>query len=337
MSKSIKREKTMINLMNKPLLVKESFLEVFLNSEKGFVEPQLSNNDDGIVTIFIHGLLTKRDDFSCVSRSYDSIKEDIKHAIDDEDTKAILLDIDSPGGEVGGLFDLVDYIQKARTQKPIYSYVNDNAFSAAYAIASAASKIFINRTSGVGSIGVIATYMNISEADKKMGVKYTTIFAGEKKNDLSPHEELGDTARADLQAEVDRLYEIFVSTVAKNRGITEGSIRATKAGCFYGDKAIEIGLADEKISEEPVEMLKKFGGASDGVVYRLEGKKMATEEHIEEQIEDVGDIEKYRCEVLEITKLCKLAHAENRISEFIEKKLGSGGSEGGFIEHNEDW
>ncbi len=143
----------------------------------------------GVAIIPIHGLLTKRRElFSSIfgTTSYEEIFEAISSALTDEKVEKILLDIDSPGGEVGGLFDLVDFIYNARIQKPIYAFANDHAFSAAYAIASTASKIFVNRVSGVGSIGVIATHVDVSEADKKEGIRYTTIFAGEKKNDLSP-------------------------------------------------------------------------------------------------------------------------------------------------------
>lgn len=97
--------------------------------------------------------------------SYEDIFSAISEAIEDEKVEKILLDVDSPGGEVGGLFDLVDFIFNARNQKPIYSFANDCACSAAYAIASATNRIFINRTSCVGSIGVIATHLDVSEAD----------------------------------------------------------------------------------------------------------------------------------------------------------------------------
>jgi signal peptide peptidase SppA len=207
------------------------------------------------------------------------------------------LDIDSPGGEVSGLFDLVDFIYESREVKPIYAIANDHAFSAAYAIASAASKIFVNRTSGVGSIGVIATHVDQSSYDKKEGIKYTTIFAGDKKNDLSPHEPLSDEATADLQKEVNRLYEMFVATVARNRGVSTAQIRATQAALYYGANSVSLGLADET--------------ADFRKCLQITGEKMTE------------DIENYKAEILEISKLCKLAHAENKLTEFIEQNLSS--------------
>jgi signal peptide peptidase SppA len=221
----------------------------------------------------------------------------ISLALDDSKVNSILLDIDSPGGEVSGLFDLVDFISESRNEKPIYAIANDYAFSAAYAIASAASKIFVNRTSGVGSIGVIATHVDVSEFDKKEGIKYTTIFAGDRKNDLSPHEPISGDALSDLQKEVDRLYGMFVATVARNRNITTTQIRATQAALYYGTDALSLGLADE---------VANFNKC----LSTITGGNQMTE-----------DIDLYKAEVLEISKLCKLSHAENKLAEFIEQNL----------------
>ena len=298
-------------LMNKPLLLNSHFLEVVANIEWLSAEnaPNFSYNIYNSVAIIpIHGLLTKRRElFSPIfgSTSYEEISKTLSEALDNPKVEKILFDIDSPGGEVGGLFDLVDFIYNTRTQKPIYAAVNDHAFSAAYAIASATSKIFVNRVSGVGSIGVIATHLDVSEADKKAGLKFTTIFAGEKKNDLSPHEPLTENAVGDLRNEVNRLYEIFIETVARNRNISSEKVQSTEAATYFGADALTSGLADE---------LTDFRGC----LSIITGGNM--QEDIESQI---NEIEKYRAEVLEITKLCKLAHAENKISEFIEHGLNA--------------
>lgn len=258
-------------------------------------------NDKRIAKIPIHGLLTKRPElFSPLldTVSYEEIQDAILRAQQDSEVSMILLDIDSPGGEVSGLFDIVDFIYESRKCKPIYSIANDQAFSAAYAIASATSKIFITRTGGVGSIGVIATHMDVSEADKKEVVKFTTVFAGSKKNELSPHEPLSDEAARDLQSEVNRLYEIFVDTVARNRGMSAEQIKATQAATYFAENAVAIGLADEI--------------ASNGELFRtILGGNMNEE------------MERYKTEIIEITKLCKLAHAEGQIMKFIEEGLSA--------------
>lgn len=319
MNQSMIREKN-LNLKNKPLMLASQFFETMSSFEwltKNMSERLSYSIDNSTAVIPITGLLTKRDEMFFGTTNYDDIRIAISQALEDDGVESILLDIDSPGGEVGGLFDLVDFIYESRNQKPIYAYANDSAFSAAYAIASACSKIFINRTSGVGSIGVIATHTDISEADKQMGVKYTTIFAGSKKNDLSPHEPLSESAKDELQEEVNRLYEMFLSTVARNRGISAELVRATQAATYYGDNAIQIGLADE-LSNNPIKSLRKIGVvASDISKLKMKGEDMT--EDIETKA--ANEMAEYKAEILEITQLCKLAHAENKISEFVEENL----------------
>jgi ClpP class serine protease len=118
------------------------------------------------------------------------------------------------------------------------------AFSAAYALASAASRVFVSRTGGVGSIGVIAMHVDQSEKDAQDGVHYTAVFAGDRKNDLNPHEPISSKAHAFLKAEVNRIYGLFVETVARHRGIEPSAVRDTEAGLFFGQAAVAMGLAD---------------------------------------------------------------------------------------------
>jgi signal peptide peptidase SppA len=297
----MKWKKMIQKLLNKPMMIAPQSLETLANIE-WFTSDEKITYDiyNNVAIIPISGLLTKRSElFDSFFRttSYDEIHELIAAALDDSKINSILLDIDSPGGEVSGLFDLVDFIYESRDLKPIYAIANDHAFSAAYAIASATSKIFVNRTSGVGSIGVIATHVNISEMDKKEGIKYTTIFAGDKKNDLSPHEPLSDEAVSDLQKEVDRLYKMFVDLVARNRNISAARIKATQAALYYGADSISLGLADEVANFNNCLSIRT-------------GDNQMTE-----------DIDAYKAEVLEISKLCKLAHAENNLAEFIGQNL----------------
>ena len=203
---------------------------------------------DGIGVITISGTLVKKAswmDAESGLQSYETIRTMLADARNDPGIRGVLLDVDSPGGEVGGLFDLADEVYAMREQKPCYAIANDEAFSAAYALASSAQHLFVTRTGGVGSIGVIAVHMDQSGWDEKMGRKYTAIYAGARKNDFSTHQPLSDDARANLQGEVDRLYEMFVASVARNRGIASALIRKTDAGLFWGEKACSAGLADQ--------------------------------------------------------------------------------------------
>ncbi len=203
---------------------------------------------DGIAVIGVSGTLVKKASWlDAVSgmQSYESIRADFQDAVRDPRIQGILLDVDSPGGEVGGLFDLADEIYNARAQKPVYAIADDDAYSAAYAIASSADRLFVTRTGGVGSIGVIALHMDQSGFDEKAGRKYTAIFAGARKNDFNPHEALSSSAKDELQLEIDRLYGMFVGAVARNRGMKPALVRNTEAGLYFAEKSINAGLADQ--------------------------------------------------------------------------------------------
>ena len=128
--------------------------------------------------------------------------------------------------------------------KPVWAIASDTAFSAAYAIGCAASRLLVSRTGGVGSIGVIAMHVDQTARDAQQGYRYTPITAGDHKNDFSPHEKLGPEAHARLQAEVDRLYSMFVDHVAAMRKLDADAVRATEAGIYFGMDAVTAGLAD---------------------------------------------------------------------------------------------
>lgn len=176
---------------------------------------------------------------------YDGIRQNFLTALADPEAKAIVLDIDSPGGEVAGCFDLVDTIHAARGAKPIWSILNESAYSAAYAIASAADRILLPRTGGVGSVGVITMHMDWSKALTDAGFKVTILAYGERKADGHPEIPLSDEARTRIQADIDTMGELFVETVARNRNIAASKVRDTQAATYLGAEGVRIGLADE--------------------------------------------------------------------------------------------
>lgn len=201
----------------------------------------------GIAILPIHGTLVRRTvglEANSGLLSYQAIQAGLDAALVDPAVAGILLDVDSPGGESGGLFDLADRIQAAAKLKPVWAIANETAFSAAYALASAASRLVVTRTSGVGSVGVIAMHIDQSARDAKEGLLYTPITAGTHKDDLSPHAPITDAARTVLQAEVDRLYGLFIDTVAGHGRLDTDALRATEAGLFFGADSVTARLAD---------------------------------------------------------------------------------------------
>jgi signal peptide peptidase SppA len=177
--------------------------------------------------------------------SYEAIGNALDEAVADSNVSAIVLRIASPGGMASGCFDLADRIYAARGTKPIYAMVDDFAYSAAYAIAAACDEIWLTRTGGVGSVGVVCWHVDQSEYDKKLGIKVTPIFAGARKVDYSPHLPLSEEAFNAEQAEVNRLADLFIESVATYRGLDADAVRATQAGCFNGPLAVAAGFADQ--------------------------------------------------------------------------------------------
>ncbi|WP_240127018.1 S49 family peptidase [Thermomonas alba] len=250
-------------LFGTPLLVQRAKLDVILavlaermalappSAELAPPLPKASNPaafpERSIAVIPIHGTLVKRTlglEAASGLTSYAEIGARLEAALGDPLVAGIVLDIDSPGGETGGCFELARRVREAAAVKPVWAVANDAAFSAAYAIGCAAERLFVTETGGVGSIGVIALHVDQSVKDAQDGYRYTAITAGERKNDYSPHEPLADAARAALQAEVDRLHALFVAHVAAMRSLSEDAVRASEAALFFGPQAVETGLAD---------------------------------------------------------------------------------------------
>jgi signal peptide peptidase SppA len=176
--------------------------------------------------------------------SYQELRSAFDTAMNDPSVEAIVLRIESPGGMASGVHDIADHIFASRGTKPIYASVDDYAYSAAFAIAAAADQIWVTRTGGVGSVGVISYHYDQSAYDARVGVKVTAVYAGAHKNDMSPHEPLTKDVSAWLQDRMDSMRQLFAESVAKYRGMEVSAVLATEAGIFQGQAGIEIGFAD---------------------------------------------------------------------------------------------
>jgi len=201
---------------------------------------------NGILTVPVAGVLLNKFPWAIGwATGYEYIYEAMKRGMKDDDVKGIALLIDSPGGMVSGNFDLVDRMFAMRGEKPIMAFASDSAYSAAYSIASAADKISVSRSGGVGSIGVVTLHVDYSQMLENQGIKVTFIFAGKHKVDGNAYEPLPADVREKIQARIDGLYSEFVSIVARNRNMDEKAVRATEADTFMASEAIANGLADE--------------------------------------------------------------------------------------------
>lgn len=202
---------------------------------------------DGVLQIPVKGVLLANLSYALGSwaTGYPYIRKALERGLADANVRGIALIVDTPGGEVRGNFDLVDAIFAARPAKPIRAFALDRACSAGYSIASAASRVIVDRTGAVGSIGVVTSHVDRSEQLAKMGVKITFIHAGARKVDANSANPLPDDVRARMQARIDELMTVFVETVVRNRSLSEEAVRGTEAGVFSAKEALEQGLADE--------------------------------------------------------------------------------------------
>ncbi len=203
---------------------------------------------DGTALVSMVGKMTNRlalmDAISGGMTSYASIERALAAALNDRDVTRIVLEVDSPGGTVAGAFDFADRIYESRGSKPIIAAPSEMAASAAYLVASAADEIVVPQTGMVGSVGVVIALLNREKAMAKAGLAMTYIYAGDKKVDGNPYQALPDRVRAELQDEINDTYSLFVDRVAKYRRMSADAIRATQAGMFTGQKAIDAGMAD---------------------------------------------------------------------------------------------
>ena len=201
----------------------------------------------GIALIPIIGTMVQRgDSMDAMSGlvGYNRIATQLQAAVDDPRVDAILLEIDSNGGEAAGIMDLAGKIAAADKRKPTWAVANEAAFSAAYWLASASGRVSAPESAMVGSIGVVMMHVDQSVRDAKQGVTYTPVYAGDRKVDFSSHAPLSDAALQVAQDEVDRVYDLFVAAIADGRSMDPQAVRDTQAGLFHAKAALDLGLID---------------------------------------------------------------------------------------------
>ena len=272
-------------IFNTPLLISEQKLNSILhavgprfNLDVSGISPEMAVKsdeerrrcgyrvDDGVGIIGIYGPLMHRrlaaDYPSGGPTTYGEIRTALQSALSDDGVQSIMLDIDSPGGMVSGVFDLAESIRQAHAIKPVTAFVNESAFSAGYLLASAAGRIILPRTGSVGSVGVVYTHVDFSRAEDQAGVTVTHVYAGRRKIDATPHAPLTSDALSAIQSEVADLYDLFVKSVAGYRNIDESVVRGTEAATYLGHLALDAGLADEITNHAQAFLYSKSTGSS---------------------------------------------------------------------------
>ena len=165
---------------------------------------------------------------------------------DDDNIKAIVLRINSPGGAVGPAQEILREVEKIRTKKKIVASLGTVAASGGYYIASGANLIMSNRGTATGSIGVIMQFTNVEGLSKKLGLDFFNLKSGRYKDVGSPFRSMSPEDKAYLQGFIDNIYQQFLSDVAHNRKIPLAKMKTLAEGRIYtGEEAKEVGLVDE--------------------------------------------------------------------------------------------
>lgn len=206
--------------------------------------------EGSVAVIPVNGTLYHKVDWAGHSYTgYGFITAMLDYAAADSDVKGIALDISSGGGEVDGAFETSAKIAAVATDKPVLTMAT-HAYSAAYLLASASTKINVTQTGGVGSIGVVTAHVDYSKAMDKMGIDVTLLYKGKHKVDGNSYEPLPKDVQNRIESRLESTYSLFVDTVGNNRSMNSQVIRDTEALTYGAQEALNLGLVDSVGSSE---------------------------------------------------------------------------------------
>ncbi len=166
--------------------------------------------------------------------------------VNDPTIGAIVLDVNSPGGQVFGVEELARKIYDARGKKPIVAVANHVMASAAYWIGTAADEVVVSPSGEVGSVGAFAAHVDESKAMEMAGIKVTYISEGKYKTEANPYEPLAEEAKAAIQESVKESYDSFVRGLARQRGKPLEEVRNGfgQGRMVHARQAVQMGMAD---------------------------------------------------------------------------------------------
>lgn len=203
--------------------------------------------DEGVAILPVSGVLSRRFDWLtalCGWTTYEGLSAAFDQMLADSRVKAILMDVESPGGEAAGMLDICDKIIAARSVKRVWAVANTFAASAAYGVAGSAERLVLPRLGQVGSIGAVIVHVDQSAFDLKMGDKFTAIYSGERKIDGWAHAPLSDGAAKTLQANVDNCRQQFCDLVGRQGRMSSSQAMKTEAGVAADSAAVDGRYAD---------------------------------------------------------------------------------------------
>lgn len=228
-----------------------------------------------IVIIPVKGIITARSSkkyFYETPSMVDSLKDQLEQASEDDGVKAVILEIDSPGGGITASDiihkEIIDF--KERTGKKVIVSMQDVAASGGYYIAAAADKIIAHPTTITGSIGVIMPIINMADLVKKYGIEDISVTSGEMKNLASPFKKMTDRQRKILLDIVDEMHAVFMDVISKGRNMDIEDVRKLADGRIYtGAQALENGLVDQLgYNEDAILVAKEISGLKDATIIK---------------------------------------------------------------------
>lgn len=179
--------------------------------------------------------------------SYDEIRNAVFAATEHPEVAGIVLNMDTPGGQASGVSELSDFLTQVDAElKPIYTYAGTTMASGGYWLGSVGREIYASKLATVGSIGVITVHVSYEKMLKEDGIEVTVLRAGEFKALGSPYEKLDDKARTQIESQMNTIYDVFLETVAENRGTSVNALKETAAEgrVFIGADSVTVGLVD---------------------------------------------------------------------------------------------
>lgn len=198
---------------------------------------------DGVAVVPIHGTLLNRCNWSWgFVTGFQYIRRMLNAALEDGDVETIVFDVDSPGGEAAGCFELAREIMASRRVKPSLAMVDSVAASGGIALAAAATKVYAIPSARVGSIGVYRMHVSYEGAHKQAGIKVTFAAAGEHKVDGNPYEDLPKAVLDEWRESAGRTWDDFIALIAETRDMSEEAVRDTQARIYRADEALAKGL-----------------------------------------------------------------------------------------------
>jgi len=236
------------NLSHLILAIEQRYLDANIESFFFFDETPKAKSymriENGVAIVEIFGATGRRTDGWSGIVDTETLINDITAAALEDDIKKIVLHIDSPGGTVDGTKELVEAVKEATQFKKVVAFSDGLLASAAMWVASAATEIYTTPTAQIGSIGVVATHIDLSERYKEMGVKKTYIYNGKYKRIANETEPLSTEGKDYLQKMVDDIYAMFAEDVATNRGLDIKDIYKMESAIFLSKDAEKNGLID---------------------------------------------------------------------------------------------